>query len=75
MAFEFDAIYGDEIKRVRVAQIFGSGDSWHVHINNYFQGRIDFKDGDWIDVDRRFDTPDITAIAERINAYLAGLKQ
>jgi hypothetical protein len=75
MTFEFDAIYGDTVKRVRVGQIFGAGDCWHVHLDDYFQGRVDFEDGDWIDVDERFDTPEITAIAERITEYLTGHKQ
>jgi hypothetical protein len=44
---EFDASFGNKIKKVKLSSNIGGSDGWQVSIDNYYQGTIFFKDGMW----------------------------
>lgn len=45
---EFDAAFGNEVKKVKLMNPFGSGDGYHVIIDNYYKGIIVKIGGRWI---------------------------
>jgi hypothetical protein len=68
--FEFDAYYGDLVKKVEVSLPSGGGDFWHIYIDRYYYGRIANVDDEWKNLDARLEKDDIDAIIERIQEYL-----
>jgi len=67
---EFDATYGDQIKRVEVSQPTGAGNVLYITIGEYHHGQAVFQQGHWrvyLAATSEFNTPDdIAALTELI---------
>lgn len=69
-SIEFDAIFGDEIKRVVVSQHEGTGnDAWHINVAGYNHGMIMKRGDEYWYVNDKLNSDDIQAIVDRIIAY------
>lgn len=68
---EFEGVFGDEIKHVRIQQPLGQGDnSWSVNVNGYHIGVIMIRRGQYWYEDNKLDSADVQAIVDRITDYL-----
>jgi hypothetical protein len=45
---EFFASYGNENKRVEIAQSYGGGDHYQILIDRYYHGIITKRKGEWV---------------------------
>lgn len=71
-SIEFEAMFGNEVKKVRlVANDYGGG-GFQILINKFFHGSIYKKEDQWLAwLNERSDltSDDITALGERIDEY------
>lgn len=69
---EFDASFGDEIKKVCISQPFGTGgDQYHVTVDRFYWGAMWKRDGQWNfhgNAEAMLTAEDIQLLGERIEA-------
>ena len=73
---QFDAIYGDEAKKVTISKAPGGGEGYHVSVNKYHWGVIIYQQGKWRCYGTGIDelsTDDKDALIERVTAFENGL--
>lgn len=70
-SIEFDGVFGDEIKRVRIDQPDGAGgESWSINVDGYHLGVILIRNGEYWYHDNKLYSSDVQAIVDRITDHL-----
>jgi hypothetical protein len=68
-SIEFDANYGGVIKKVKINDVHKGSGGYQILIDNYYQGDIFFKDGQWkaqLNAKSQLTSDDILILGEKI---------
>lgn len=76
MEIRFTAVAGDEVMQVSLSNPSGNGDdmSFHIMIDNYYQGVLAYRRGEWIGFlngNSWLERADIMILGEIVDEYLA----
>lgn len=70
MDIEFEAPFGNEIRKIKLTSNDYGGNYWQIYINKYYHGQMYYRDGmwrAWLNEMSELTTDDITVAGERID--------
>jgi hypothetical protein len=67
---QYSCSFGDIRRNVELTMASGGElQCYHVKIDKFYQGRIDWRSDEWCNIDDKFDTGDFEALVELIEFY------